>query len=50
MRKILLVAGLMCGAAIPVLAAGAKSGNTAPQGKSFTGATANLAPGDAPGK
>ena len=50
MRKILLVAGLMCGAATAVLAAGDKSGNAAPTGKSFTGATANLAPGDAPGQ
>ena len=49
MRKILLVAGLMCGAAVPVLAADAAPANKSSSG-SFTGATANLAPGDAPGQ
>ncbi|HKB96467.1 MAG TPA: PQQ-dependent dehydrogenase, methanol/ethanol family, partial [Rhizomicrobium sp.] len=44
MRKILLAAALVSGAALPAI------GADAPSNKSFTGATANLAPGDAPGQ
>src|SRR5277367_258059 len=47
MRKILLATALLCGAAFPALAA---PGGDASSNKSLTGATANLAPGDAPGQ
>ena len=48
LRKILFGMALLCGG--PALAASAPRGEAAPSNKSFTGATANLAPGDAPGQ
>ena len=50
MRRILLITTLLCGAAIPAMSAGNGKSSTASTGGSFTGATANLAPGDAPGQ
>jgi len=49
MRKILLITALLCGAAIPALSADDPKSGAASSGN-LTGATANFAPGDAPGQ
>src|SRR5204862_4710802 len=50
MRKSMLAVTLLCGAAIPAMSADAPAPDKKDAGGSFTGATANMAPGDAPGQ